>query len=36
MSRIFAYLRVSTSGQTTLNQLHEIHAAGFAVDEHRV
>ena len=36
MSRIFAYLRVSTVGQTTENQLHEIQSAGFTVDDHRV
>jgi putative DNA-invertase from lambdoid prophage Rac len=29
MPRAFAYLRVSTPGQTTDNQLQEIHAAGF-------
>lgn len=31
MSRVFAYCRVSTSDQTTENQLQEIAAAGFAV-----
>ena len=36
MARTFAYLRVSTSGQTTENQLHEIEAAGFAVDKRRI
>lgn len=34
--RTFAYLRVSTVGQTTDNQLHEIQAAGFQIAEHRV
>ena len=29
MPRTFAYLRVSTTGQTTDNQLQEIKAAGF-------
>jgi putative DNA-invertase from lambdoid prophage Rac len=36
MARTFAYLRVSTSGQTTENQLREIKAAGFAVDNRRI
>ena len=36
MARTLAYLRVSTSGQTTENQLHEIEAAGFAVDKRRI
>lgn len=36
MSRIFAYARVSTTGQTTQNQLGEIEAAGFKVDPRRV
>ncbi|MBO0906191.1 recombinase family protein [Jiella sonneratiae] len=36
MSRSFAYLRVSTLGQTTDNQLGEIRSAGFAVAPHRV
>lgn len=36
MARTFAYLRVSTAGQTTENQLREIEAAGFAVDSRRV
>ena len=36
MARTFAYLRVSTSGQTTENQLREIEAAGFAVDKRRI
>jgi putative DNA-invertase from lambdoid prophage Rac len=36
MSRVFAYLRVSTADQTTDNQLREIQAAGFQVDARRV
>jgi hypothetical protein len=32
MPHTFAYLRVSTAGQTTDNQLQEIAAAGFRVD----
>ena len=36
MSRVFAYCRVSTEGQTTDNQANEIAAAGFAVDARRV
>lgn len=32
MSRIFAYCRVSTSDQTTDNQMQEIMSAGFNVD----
>src|SRR3954466_6563457 len=36
MSRTFAYLRVSTPGQTTDNQLGEIAAAGFAIEPRRV
>jgi len=36
MSRTFAYARVSTTGQTTDNQVREIEAAGFQVDERRV
>jgi putative DNA-invertase from lambdoid prophage Rac len=36
MSRVFAYCRVSTTDQTTDNQIKEIAAAGFAVDERRV
>ena len=31
MTRVFAYCRVSTSGQTTGNQIQEIAAAGFHV-----
>ena len=36
MPRTFAYLRVSTAGQTTENQLGEIKAAGFKVEPRRV
>ena len=36
MARTSAYLRVSTSGQRTENQLREIEAAGFAVDKRRI
>jgi putative DNA-invertase from lambdoid prophage Rac len=36
MPRTFAYLRVSTPGQTTDNQLAEITAAGFAIEPRRV
>lgn len=35
MSRVFAYCRVSTSDQTTDNQVQEIEAAGFAVTKQR-
>jgi putative DNA-invertase from lambdoid prophage Rac len=35
-SPIFAYLRVSTAGQATDNQLQEIKAAGFKVEPRRV
>jgi putative DNA-invertase from lambdoid prophage Rac len=35
MSRVFAYCRVSTTDQTTDNQLQEIAGAGFAVDPRR-
>jgi len=31
MPRTFAYVRVSTTGQTTENQIQEIEAAGFKV-----
>ena len=34
--RTFAYLRVSTSEQTTDNQLHAIAAAGYPLPAHRV
>jgi hypothetical protein len=36
MPRTFAYLRVSTTGQTTDNQLQEIAAAGFKVEPRRI
>ena len=36
MPRAFAYLRVSTAGQTTDNQLGEIQAAGFTIEPRRV
>lgn len=36
MSRVFAYCRVSTSDQTTENQVREIAAAGFSVDAKRI
>lgn len=36
MARIFAYCRVSTTEQTTDNQIGEIAAAGYAVDPKRV
>ncbi len=36
MPRTFAYVRVSTGGQTTENQLREIKAAGFKIEKHRV
>jgi putative DNA-invertase from lambdoid prophage Rac len=36
MPRTFAYLRVSSAGQTTENQIHEIEAAGFKVESRRV
>lgn len=32
MSRVFAYVRVSTIDQTTENQLREIRAAGFSIE----
>ena len=35
MSRVFAYCRVSTSDQTTDNQIQEIAAAGFTVQKGR-
>ncbi|MDB5763971.1 MAG: recombinase family protein [Herminiimonas sp.] len=35
MSRVFAYCRVSTSDQTTDNQVQEIAVAGFAVSKQR-
>ena len=36
MARIFAYVRVSTTGQTTENQIREIESAGFAIEPRRV
>ena len=36
MSRVFAYCRVSTSDQTTDNQVQEIAAAGYAVAPQRI
>lgn len=36
MSRVFAYCRVSTHDQTTDNQVREIRAAGFAVEDRRI
>jgi putative DNA-invertase from lambdoid prophage Rac len=36
MPRTFAYVRVSTTGQTTDNQVREVEAAGFQVDRRRV
>lgn len=36
MTRTFSYVRVSTSEQTTENQINEIEAAGFAIEPHRI
>lgn len=36
MARTFAYCRVSTTDQTTDNQVREIEAAGFTVDAKRI
>lgn len=36
MSRTFAYARVSKTGQTTANQIEEIKAAGFLVEDRRI
>lgn len=36
MPRTFAYVRVSTTGQTTKNQIQEIEAAGFHVEPRRI
>lgn len=36
MSRVFAYCRVSTTDQTTDNQVREIAAAGFAIQPSRI
>lgn len=35
MTRVFAYCRVSTSEQTTDNQIHEIKSAGFDIEQRR-
>ena len=35
MSRVFAYCRVSTTDQSTENQVFEIASAGFALNERR-
>jgi len=36
MPRTFAYVRVSTTGQTVSNQIREIEAAGFLVEFRRI
>jgi len=36
ISRVFAYCRVSTTGQTTENQVQEIAAAGFNIQPQRI
>ena len=36
MPRTFAYVRVSTTGQTVENQVREIEGAGFKVDRRRL
>ena len=36
MPRTFAYVRVSTTGQTTENQIQEIEAAGFQIEPRRI
>lgn len=36
MSRVFAYARVSKAELTTDNQMHDIRAAGFALEDYRV
>ncbi|PWE54155.1 resolvase [Metarhizobium album] len=36
MPRTFAYVRVSTTGQTTDNQIQEIEAAGFHIEPRRI
>ena len=36
MPRTFAYVRVSTTGQTTEHQIQEIEAAGFQVEPRRI
>ena len=35
-SRVFAYCRVSTQDQTTDNQVQEIRAAGFNLEDRRI
>lgn len=35
-ARVFAYCRVSTTDQTTENQVREIAGAGFTVEPHRI
>lgn len=36
MARVFAYCRVSTTDQSPENQIMEIKAAGFSIEDHRV
>jgi putative DNA-invertase from lambdoid prophage Rac len=36
MARIFSYCRVSTADQTFENQIREIEAAGFTIDQRRI
>jgi putative DNA-invertase from lambdoid prophage Rac len=36
MSRTFIYARVSSTDQNTENQIHEIEAAGFSVNQRRI
>lgn len=36
MTRVFAYVRVSTAAQTPENQIREIETAGFTVEQHRI
>lgn len=36
MTRIFAYVRVSTAQQKTENQIREFEAAGFSIEPHRI
>lgn len=36
MSRVFLYSRVSTADQHTANQVQEVAAAGFKVEQHRI
>lgn len=36
MTRVFAYVRVSTVGQTVENQIMEIEAAGFKIEPRRI